>query len=112
MAKKEIAILDGAIVVVVGEKYEVYEKPVPSGADKKIDWLGNFGISEKATGKKLKGKVPKYEVQTPEREGKKLYYWSDEGAKELPNQKPITKKKKKFRAGELDLGDPAIGWEK
>lgn len=111
MAKKEVLIFDGAVVVVVNDKFDVYEKPLPSGIDSKINWLGSFGISEKDTGKKINGKVPKYEIQTPDREEKKLYFWSDGKAKEVPGQKTIEKKKIKYRKGELDLGDPPLGWD-
>ncbi len=110
MAKREVSICDGKIVVVVDDPYEVYEKPLPSDIDPAIDWLGNFGITEKTTGKKLKGKVPKYEIQTPDREGKRLYFWSDGKVEEVPGQVTITKKKVKYRKGELDLGDPPVGW--
>jgi hypothetical protein len=111
MAKKEVSICDGKLIVVVQDKYDVYEKPLPSGIDPEINWLGNFGISERDTGKKLKGKVPKYEVQTPDVEGKNLYFWSGAKKNVLPEQKIIKKKNKKYRMGELDLGDPPIGWD-
>ena len=65
MAKNEVSVSDGKITVIVQDKYEVYEKPLPAGADSDVNWLGNFGISEKKTGKKLNGKVPKYEIQIP-----------------------------------------------
>ena len=109
MAKKEVSVANGKITVIVQDKYDVYEKPLPAGLDSNVNWLGNFGISEKKTGKKLNGKVPKYEIQTPDVAGKKLYYWSGTEKKEVPGQKTITKKDKKFRVGELDLGDPPIG---
>jgi hypothetical protein len=112
MAKKEVSIAGGKITVIVQDKYDVYEKPLPAGLDTNVNWLGNFGISEKATGKKLDGKVPKYEIQTPDVDGKKLYYWSGSQKKEVPGQQTITNKGKKFRKGELDLGDPAIGWDR
>ncbi len=112
MAKKDFTIFGGALVVTVNDKYSVYEKPIPEDIDTEINWLGSFGISEKNTGKKINGKVPKYEIQTPDREGKKLFFWSDGKAKEIPSQKSHVKKKMKFRTGELDLGDPPVGWEK
>ena len=112
MAKTEVSIAGGKITVIVQDKYEVYEKPLPEGIDSNINWLGNFGISEKATGKKLNGKVPKYEIQILDVAGKKLYYWNGTEKKEVPNQKIITKKGKKFRFGELDLGDPPIGLDR
>lgn len=111
MAKKEVSICDGKIIVKVQDKFEVYEKPLPSGIDSDINWLGNFGISEKETGKKLKGKVPKYEIHTPDIEGKNLYFWSNAKKNMFSEQKNITKKKKKYRMVELDLGDPPIGWD-
>jgi hypothetical protein len=111
MAKKEVNIFDGKVIVVVNHKYDVYEKPLPAGIDTGINWLGSFGISEKETGRKYKGKVPKYEIQTPDMEGKRLLFWSDGKAKEVPGQKIITKKKLKYRMGELDLGDPPVGWD-
>ena len=80
--------------------------------DPDVNWLGKFGISEKATGKKLDGKVPKYEIEVLDVAGKKLYYWTGTEKKEVPGQKTITKKNKKFRKGELDLGDPAVGWDR
>ena len=112
MAKNEVSVSDGKIIVIVQDKYEVYEKPLPEGIDSDINWLGNFGISEKKTGKKLNGKVPKYEIQTPDVAGKKLFYWNGSEKKEVPGQKTITKKNKKFRVGELDLGDPPIGLDR
>ncbi len=110
MAKKEVSICGGKIVVIVQKKFDVYEKPLPSGLDPDVNWLGNFGISEVDTGKKLKGKVPKYEVEVPDVEGKKLYFWDKNKKKEFRGQKTVTKKGKKFRRGELDLGDPPVGW--
>lgn len=110
MAKKEVSVSGGKIIVVVGEDFDVYEKSLPEGLDSSIDWLGNFGISEVATKKKLKGKVAKYEIQTPDREGKKLCYWNGVEVKEVPGQATKEKEKKKFRTGELDLGDPPVGW--
>lgn len=112
MAKKEVSICDGKIIVIVQNKYDVYEKPLPEGIDPDVNWLGNFGISEKKTGKKLNGKVPKYEIQIPNVEGKNLVYWADSKKKVVPGQKTITKKNKKFRVGELDLGDPPIGLDR
>ena len=112
MAKKEVSVAGGKITVIVQDKYDVYEKALPAGLDSDVNWLGNFGISEKATGKKLNGKVPKYEIQTEDVEGKNLVYWTGSQKKEVPGQKTITKKNKKFRKGELDLGDPPIGLEK
>ena len=112
MAKKEVTIAGGKITVIVQDKYDVYEKALPAELNSDVDWLGNFGISEKATGKKLDGKVPKYEIQTPDVDGKKLVYWSGSQKKEVPGQKIITKKNKNFRFGELDLGDPPIGWDR
>ena len=112
MAKTEVSIAGGKITVIVQDKYDVYEKPLPAGIDSNINWLGNFGISEKQSGKKLNGKVPKYEIQTPDVAGKKLVYWTGSEKKEVPGQKTITKKDKKFRVGELDLGDPPIGMDR
>ena len=112
MAKKDFTIFSGALVVSVNDKYTVYEKPLPKDIDTKINWLGSFGISENKTGKKIKGKVPKYEIQIPDREGKKLFFWSDGKAKEIPSQKSLVKQKMKYRMGELDLEDPPVGWEK
>ncbi|MFC1996110.1 hypothetical protein ACFLXI_00705 [Chloroflexota bacterium] len=111
MAKKEVSIFGGAVVVVVDEKYNVYEKSLPSGIDSQINWLGSFGISEVASGKKITGKVLKYRIETPDKPGKKFYFWSDGKAKEVPGQKTVEKKNKKFRTGELDMGDPPIGWD-
>ena len=48
MAKKEVSIAGGKITVIVQDKYDVYEKPLPAGLDSNVNWLGNFGISEKA----------------------------------------------------------------
>jgi hypothetical protein len=112
MAKKEVPIAGGKITVTVQDKYDVYEKPLPAGLDTNVNWLGNFGISEKATGKKLNGKVPKYVIEVLDVAGKKLYYWNGTEKKEVPGQNTITKKGKNFRKGELDLGDPPIGLEK
>jgi hypothetical protein len=113
MAKKEVSLYDGKITVIVDDKYDVYPKDMPTGLDPNIDWLGNFGISEKKTGKKINGKVPKYEVDTPDREGKTLYFWDGSKVKEVPGQGPkIKKDKKKYRKGELDLGDPPLGWDR
>jgi len=112
MAKKDWVILDGAVIVNIDDKFDVYEKPLPEGIDPNINWLGNFGISENKTGKKINGKVPKYEIQIPDREAKKLFFWSDGKAKEIPSQKSLVKKKMKYRMGELELGDPPVGWEK
>jgi hypothetical protein len=112
MAKKEVSILDGKIDVVVDDKYDVYEKDVPEGLDSHIDWLGNFGISEVKTGKKLKGKVPKYEISTPDREGKKLFFYDGSAVHEVPGQGTKVKKNKTYRKGELDLGDPPLGWDR
>ena len=112
MAKKEFSVASGKITVIVQDKYEVYDKDLPSGLDPAINWLGNFGIQEKKTKKKLDGKVEKYEIQIPEVAGKKLYYWTGKEKKEVPNQKTITKMSKKFRVGELDLGDPPIGLDR
>jgi hypothetical protein len=112
MAKKEVSIAGGKITVIVQDKYDVYEKDVPSNADPDINWLGNFGISEKASNKKLDGKVPKYEIHISDEDGKKLVYWSGSQKIEVPGQQTITKKGKKFRKGELDLGDPAVGWDR
>jgi hypothetical protein len=112
MAKKEWEIFNGALVIVIGDKFEVYEKDLPSEIDTNVNWLGNFGISEKETGKKHAGKVSKYEIQTPDKENKKLYFWSEGKSNEIPNQTTKIKNKKKYRTGELDLGDPPVGWEK
>jgi hypothetical protein len=112
MAKHEVPVADGKITVIVQDKYDVYEKPLPEGLDTNVNWLGNFGISEKATGKKFDGKVPKYEIEVLDEAGKKLYYWTGTEKKEVPGQQIITKKNKKFRKGELDLGDPAVGWDR
>jgi hypothetical protein len=111
MAKREIPVCDGKIIVIVQDKYEAYDKPLPSGIDPAINWLGNFGLSEKDSGKKIKGKVPKYQIQTPDMVGKKLYFWSESSKKEVPGQKTVKKEKKNYRMGELDLGDPPIGWD-
>lgn len=110
MAKKEVSLFDGKLIVIVQDKYDVYKKDLPANIDTSINWLGNFGISE--NDKKLNGKVPKYEIQTPDETGKKLYYWTGSAKKEVPAQKTITKKNKKFRVGELDLGDPPIGMDR
>lgn len=111
MAKKEISVCNGKIIVIVQDKYEAYDKPLPSGIDPNINWLGNFGIKEKDSGKKLDGKVPKYEIQTPDIDGKKLFFWSESKKNEVPGQKTVKKGNKKYRLGELDLGDPPIGWD-
>ena len=111
MAKKEIPVCDGKIIVIVQDKYAAYDKPLPPGIDSAINWLGNFGIKEKDSGKKLNGKVPKYEIQTPDIDGKTLYFWSDSKKEKVPSQKTVKKAGKKYRLGELDLGDPPIGWD-
>jgi hypothetical protein len=112
MAKREVSVADGKITVIVQNKYDVYEKPLPEGLDPDVNWLGNFGIQEHKSKMKLNGKVPKYEIQIPEVAEKKLYYWTGSEKKEVPGQKIKTEKNKKFRMGELDLGDPAIGWDR
>ncbi len=111
MAKKEVPVYGGKIIVVVGEKFDAYEKPDPLGLDPGYTWLGTFGIKDAKTGKKLNGKVPKYQVQTEDREGKTLYFSIDGTAKKVPNQKKVEKNKKKYRLGDLDEGDPCIGWD-
>ena len=112
MAKKEVTLFNGQLIVVVQDMYDVYEKSLPDGIDSDVNWLGNFGIKEKKSGKKLDGKVPKYQIQVPNIEGKKLYFWANSKKNLVPTQKTVTKKNKKFRQGELDLGDPPVGWEK
>jgi hypothetical protein len=111
MAKKQVPVCEDKIIVVVDEKFNVYPKPVPEDVDPSYTWLGNFGISEAKTGKKLNGKIPKYQVLTEDREDKTLYFWSDGKAHPVSNQKKVDKNKKKYRSGELDLGDPCIGWD-
>ncbi len=111
MAKKEFSISDGKIVVIVQDKYEVYEKPLPEGLDPSVEWLGNFGIKEKDSGKKFKEKVPnKYEVEVPDVEGKELYFWDNGKKNKFAGQTTKTKGNKKYRTAELDLGDPPVGW--
>lgn len=112
MAKKEVSVAGGKITVIVQDKYDVYKKDIPPDADPDVNWLGNFGISEKATGKKLNGKVPKYEIEVLDVAEKKLYYWNGTEKKEVPGQQKITKNGKMFRKGELDLGDPAVGFDR
>lgn len=112
MAKKEFSIANGQITVTVQDKYEVYEKPLPGGLDPSVNWIGNFGIKEKDTGKKIEGKVPqKYEVEVPDVEGKVLYYWAGNKKNKFEGQTTKTKGNKKFRTAELDLGDPPVGWD-
>ena len=36
MAKKEVSICDGKIVLIVQDKYDVYEKPLPERLDPDI----------------------------------------------------------------------------
>ena len=50
--------------------------------------------------------------KSPDVAGKNLFYWSGSEKKEVPGQKTITKNNKKFRVGELDLGDPPIGLDR
>ena len=68
MAKKEIQI--GKITVIIDDKYDAYKKDVDDDASNEYEWLGNFGISR--DGKKLKGKVIKYQIEVEDREGKTL----------------------------------------
>ncbi|MBC8504235.1 MAG: hypothetical protein ISR58_08230 [Anaerolineales bacterium] len=111
MAKKEYSIANGQIIVIVQDKYEVYEKPLPDGLDPSINWIGNFGIKENETGTKIKGKVPnKYEVEVPDVEGKELYFWDKGKKNKFAGQATKTKGNKKFRTADLDLGDPPVGW--
>lgn len=108
MAKKEETLCAGKITVKFQDKYEIYEKPLPSGMDPGINWLCNFGFKE--TGKKLKGKLPgKYEVFVPYVENKVLVYWDGSKAVDIPNQSNVKIKDKIFRKGELDLADPPVG---
>ena len=107
MAKKAVQI--GKITVIIDDKFDAYEKPVPKDADPGYEWLGNFGISK--DGKKLNGKVLKYQIEVEDRDEKTLYFWYEGKAHTVPNQKKVDKGKKKFRVGELDLGDPAVGWD-
>lgn len=111
MAKKQVPVCDNKIIVVVDDVFDVYPKPVPPDVDPGYAWLGNFGITEAESGKKLNGKVPKYRVMVEDQEGKILYFWSDGSARPVPRQKKVEKNKKKYRSGELDLGDPCIGWD-
>ncbi|MEN8242709.1 MAG: hypothetical protein ABFS17_12355 [Chloroflexota bacterium] len=113
MAKIEFPLYGGNLIVIVQDKYDVYPKPLPSNCDPNINWVGNFGLSDKKTGKKLNGKVPKYRIETPNQDGKNLYYWSDLKGKALcvPGQNTIKKNQMKFRIGILDQGDPAVGWD-
>jgi len=111
MAKKEFSICNDKIIVTVQDKYEVYEKPLPEGLDPSVEWIGNFGIREKATRKKFKNKVPKkYAIELPEVEGKELYFWDKNKKNKFAGQTTRTKGNKKFRKVELDLGDPPVGW--
>jgi len=110
MAKKKVSICDGKIIVVVKDNFDVYEKPLPEGLDPDINWIGNFGISEAGNGKKLKGKVPKYEVIVLDMPGKTLYYWDGSKKKKFPDQRTTRRLFKKYRKAELDLGDPPVEW--
>jgi hypothetical protein len=110
MAKKKVQIEDGKITVIIQDKYDVYSKPLPDGLDPEVEWLGNFGIKEAKTGKKQDGKVPKYEIVVREEKGKTLVYWDGKEKKAVPNQKAVGFFRKNKRKGELDLGDPPVGW--
>ena len=118
MAKKEVSLFDGKLIVVVQKGYSVYEKDIPEAAkaEPEINWIGNFGILEVDTGKKLNGKVPKYTILSPQpdEENKTMWFWdvSEDTPikKEVPGQKKVKKNNKQYGMGELELGDPAIGW--
>lgn len=112
MAKKEVSVAGGKITVIVQDKFDVYNKDVPEDADSSVDWLGNFGIMDAKTRKKLNGSVPKYQIEIPDEEGKTLVFWNGSQKKTVPGQKTVTKNHKKFRVGELDLGDPPLGWDR
>ena len=111
MAKKQVPLCFGKVIVIVKSDYDVYEKPIPPDIDPNYEWLCSFGIKEAESGKKLNGKVPKYKVLVEDRKDKTLYFWSEGKVKPIPNQKKVKKSKKKYRSGELDLGDPPVGWD-
>lgn len=112
MAKKEVLIQPGDIIVILDDKYDATPKDIPDDALKETGytWLGNFKITE--DGEKPKGKGPKYQVMVEDQDEKILYYWDGRNPHPVPNQKKVEKDKKKFRIGDLDLADPPVGWNR
>ena len=113
MLSKRISIYGGELIVVVENEYCVYEKEVPLEARKftkiKIDWVGNFGLTDTNTYKPLNGYVDPYKILVRERDGI-LYYWDGANAVQVPLQRTEPLNGVEYRSGVLDLGDPAIGW--
>jgi len=114
MAKKEVPILKGKVIIVVKDKYTVSEKPLPKGLPKVHKWLGNFEVT--LDGDRSKLKTPdKYEIQVPaDQKGKRLIFWDGKTkvnfTSQKHNYKEFQKNNKKYKSAELDLSDPPIGW--
>lgn len=118
MAQTEKEILNGDIrVILTGDlkDYEVYEKPIPQELRNhpdfgKYEWTGNFGLKD-AAGNKVSGKVKSpYVVQVAKKSGRnKLVYWDGSNIVEL-TASDAKVGNRNYRAANLDLGDPPVGW--
>ncbi len=119
MANNEVSLFDGKLIVVVPSKYCVYEKPLPPGLTRDIDWLGNFGLIEiiftdpKQEVPELEvknGEVDRYKILVPNRADKKLVFWDGTKAVPVPEQGIVPKNNMPYRMGVFGQGDPSIGW--
>lgn len=69
MGNKAKSILSGKMKVVVPNGYKLHEKDLPNSLKKNPDfknyeWIGNFGFTDKETGKKVKKNLKAdYEIQ-------------------------------------------------
>lgn len=118
MAQTEKAIFNGDIRVILPgdlKDYDVYQKSIPQALKNhpdygNYDWIGNFGLKDPA-GNEVSGKVrPPYIVQVAKKDGKnKLVYWDGKDILELTGS-DVRVGNRNYRAANLDLGDPPVGW--
>lgn len=121
MAGNPKSLFRGVIQVIIPQKlgrYEAFEKEYPDSLKKSPDfqnynWLGNFGLREKTSGRQAGRTVEAdYEIQVEKRAGQKLVYWDGSqtveftsarhGLKDVPGTNHLSAK--------LNLGDPPVGW--
>lgn len=116
MAKKGTSIHKGKLRVVVPSGYEIFEKKMPqslidSPDYKKYEWIGNFGFTDKESGKKVKQNLKSsYEVQVKKKGNKKLVYWDGTKTVKFKSPKQKTIGGSNYITAKLKKGDPPIGW--
>ena len=120
MAPQDVPNLGGKIRVKFPPpfaNYRVYAKEIPDELKKHpkyddYEWVGSFGIKDDK-GNNVPGRVKMhYEVQVEKVSGKdKLVYWDGSEIIQLtPSRPDFPDGGRNYRAAQLDLGDPPVGW--